>query len=418
MLPGQFDFENITFKDSRVVGFDLETPENENAAIAVMSMDGGRIRNVTVSNIVSENMKAAFYVLIGNRQVNRDSRSPHYDNYKPYMPGSIENLTLDRITATDTTIPSWIIGFNGIPVGHNTLVRQPVKNVVISDLSITANSVVNANQIPLFVPERQAEYPRAMMFGGMPACGLPAYGLFARRVDGLSVTNLRFSVAGDTDARSAFRYVDVVFDKAEGLSEPLEKLAFEDGIRMFSIDDYIKAGYTVTKLDIAQTRNLDFHRELPASGIIPAWGGSDVNRLVTTPVRRQGERSLKVQTGNNMWNSSYLVIFTGLDNNVPVPASSPLIGKKFVVSAWVYLETPVLDPAAGPSIGVAYIQSPETYTRMYLPVNASLNQWTQLVTPIYTIEEGHDRFNITVMGGNIPGTVAYFTNIEVYELTQ
>ena len=103
---------------------------------------------------------------------------------------------------------------------------------------------------------------------------------------------------------------------------------------------------------------------------------------------------------------------------MPIPTGSPLIGKMFVVSAWVYLETPVLDPAAGPAIGVTYIQSPETFVRMYLPPNAPLRQWIQIITPIYTIQEGHDRFNVAVLGGNIPGTIVYFTDIEVYELRE
>ena len=180
------------------------------------------------------------------------------------------------------------------------------------------------------------------------------------------------------------------------------------------LDSLKKDGYTLTKLDLNTTRNLNFH-DLGASGAIRSWGGSEVRQVVTTPARVQGEKSLKIQTGNNLWNSCFFHIY-GMDT--PIPAGSPHIGKMFVVSAWVYLENAIDDPAEGPYLSMTYIQNPETRVRTFLPEKAPVNRWIQIVTPIYTVAEGHGRFNIVVNGGYVMRTTLYFANFEVYQLTR
>jgi hypothetical protein len=74
----------------------------------------------------------------------------------------------------------------GVP-GH------PVHDIALDSISI--ETVADDGPIADPVPEVEADYPRATMFGR-----LPARGLYARHVEGLGLRDVRF-LGGDGDGR-------------------------------------------------------------------------------------------------------------------------------------------------------------------------------------------------------------------------
>ena len=88
------------------------------------------------------------------------------------------------------------------PSSVTGIVGHPVEDVVLDGISITTIATEQA-AMDAAVPECEADYPRATMFGD-----LPARGLFARHVDGLDLRGVRFA-GGDGDARPAIVTDDV-----------------------------------------------------------------------------------------------------------------------------------------------------------------------------------------------------------------
>ena len=81
-----------------------------------------------------------------------------------------------------------------------------VNGVTLRNVKITCRGGGTAEDRTRPVPEVAGKYPDSHMFG----CVLPAYGLYARHVDGLSLENVSFTLRpGSADAREPFVADDV-----------------------------------------------------------------------------------------------------------------------------------------------------------------------------------------------------------------
>jgi hypothetical protein len=88
---------------------------------------------------------------------------------------------------------------------------HPVENIVFSDVSVTFPGGGTAEEAARTdIPDLRDTYPEYYMFGV-----LPAYGLFAQHVRGLSLNNVRFDLAAP-DMRPATVYKDVKELKESG----------------------------------------------------------------------------------------------------------------------------------------------------------------------------------------------------------
>ena len=162
------------------------------AGISMSMVDGARFENVVVSNVVIRDAVTPLFLRLGNR--GRGQPVP--------TPGTLSNVVFSNIVATGGTLASSI---TGLP-GHR------VQGVTLSDIDITmAGGAAEAG--PADVPEVPGDYPHAPMFGP-----LPAYGLYVRHVDGLTLRNVRLRAAAP-DARPAILVDDVTGLDADAASE-------------------------------------------------------------------------------------------------------------------------------------------------------------------------------------------------------
>jgi polygalacturonase len=178
------DFRNITFTNA-VIFHSPRLYRAPTAAISMSMVDGATFENVIVSNVVIRDAHTPLFLRLGNR--GRGQKTP--------TPGVLRNVVFSNIVATGGTLASSITGLPG----------HPVRDVTLSDIDITMVGGQSEATVR-DVPEAEADYPHAPMFGP-----LPAHGLYVRHAEGVTLRNVRLRV-GAADARPA-----AVFDEVRDL---------------------------------------------------------------------------------------------------------------------------------------------------------------------------------------------------------
>ncbi len=140
------------------------------AGIALEVVDGGSLDRVTISNITVLGQTAPLFIRLGNR-----ARPFKKDMPKPGV-GTLRNVVISNIVATDATRIGCSI--TGQP-GH------PVQNVTLSNIKLRFAGGGTAADALRAIPELPRKYPECTMFGV-----LPAYGLYCRHVDGLTLRDV------------------------------------------------------------------------------------------------------------------------------------------------------------------------------------------------------------------------------------
>lgn len=182
------DFSNIAFTNSAVFGDGDIRPIS---GVALEAVDGARLRGVSVSNISMRRVKAALFLRAGDR-----SRP------QPGAPASrLEDVVIDNIVAVDATVPSSI---TGIPA-------SAVENVTVRGVRINIEGGAEPWPPGRQVPEREAAYPDATMFGP-----LPAHGLYLRHARGIRLRDVHF-LCERPDGRPPLITEDVSDLEIEGL---------------------------------------------------------------------------------------------------------------------------------------------------------------------------------------------------------
>jgi polygalacturonase len=154
--------------------------------IALETVDGGYLEDVTISNItMREVFSSVFFLRLGDR-----ARGP---NQPP--PGTLRRIHIDNVVAYNCDpIYSSIIA--GVP-GHD------IEDLRLSNIRIVYQGGGPASLATSRPAEMEKEYPEPRMFGH-----IPAYGFFIRHVTGLEMENIHISYM-DPDARPAFILEDV-----------------------------------------------------------------------------------------------------------------------------------------------------------------------------------------------------------------
>jgi polygalacturonase len=154
--------------------------------LAIESVDGGLIEDVAITNLTMRDIvNAPIFVRLGSR-----ARGP--DNPPA---GVIKRLRISNVIASNVDSRHGVL-VSGIP-GH------PIEDLGLSDVRIAYQGGGSPADAALDPPEKENEYPEPDMFGN-----IPAYGLYARHVNGLTVRDVQFTV-DKADARPAVRLDDV-----------------------------------------------------------------------------------------------------------------------------------------------------------------------------------------------------------------
>ncbi|MFK7809836.1 MAG: glycoside hydrolase family 28 protein [Saprospiraceae bacterium] len=192
-------FKNITIENIKVF-------DTFRSAIAIESVDGGTIENVLVNNIKATNTGNAIFIRLAKRSKVRPA-------------GKIKNVTLRNIKAEicferpdyayDIRGPNLPFFHNIFPASITGIPGNSVENVVLENIEIIYpgrgnNGLANMPVSRLEeVPEKVRDYPEFSMFGE-----LPAWGLYVRHVDELTMRNIRLEIKAP-DYRPAFVFDDV-----------------------------------------------------------------------------------------------------------------------------------------------------------------------------------------------------------------
>lgn len=169
------DFRNIIFSN-------IVIRDTNGGGLKLISMDGCRMENVLVENVIMDNVSGPIFIRLG-------ARLRRYFADQPERPvGIIRGLTIRNIR-----VSVWEEGFllygkyprkaglivTGVP-GH------PVEDVTFDDVRIVFPGGGNCSTAP--VPEQEAEYPEFPAFHP-----LPCWGLFLRHVRGIRFRGCEFS---------------------------------------------------------------------------------------------------------------------------------------------------------------------------------------------------------------------------------
>lgn len=177
-------FENIRISDCYIYN-------TNNGGIKLLTVDGAHLRNIEISDITMVDVKTPILLRLGSRlsvfRKGRDVQQPTGTFEKVV----IRNVKAEASANAQLKPPSGIL-ITGVP-GHY------IKDVTLENISIRlagGGTAVHARQE---VPEAIDKYPEVKTFGPL----VPAYGIWARHVKGLTLNNISF-VLDSNDVRPAF----------------------------------------------------------------------------------------------------------------------------------------------------------------------------------------------------------------------
>jgi polygalacturonase len=175
-------FQNITVEDCRVGRSSQPAPLPDHpqgrppiTAVAIECTDGGTASGLRIRDITAdEGVFCPLFICLGNR---------HHTGIpgKVVTAGTLDDIHVARLQATGGPYPIIIAGYPG----------HPVRNVTLEEIEFQQLGGLRADQILKQVPEVSDQYPEITMFTRGTNRHLPAWGLWARHVEGLTLRNCR-----------------------------------------------------------------------------------------------------------------------------------------------------------------------------------------------------------------------------------
>ena len=175
-------FRNIRISDCDFSGCRM-------GVIKLLTVDGGILEDVHISNITMNNVEGPIFIRLGNRgrQYDKPTEQIYSTDVKAEGApvGSVRNIRIRNITATVTGDVKERQGImiSGIP-GHK------IEDVVLENLDITFTGNGTAQEAEIVVPEDIARYPEQFFFGV-----LPSWGMYLRHVDGMVLKDVDLSLS-------------------------------------------------------------------------------------------------------------------------------------------------------------------------------------------------------------------------------
>jgi hypothetical protein len=187
-------FENIVFGNCSIYGTRI-------AGIALLSVDGGRLDGVTISNIAMRNTAVPIFLRLGDRA------RPFAAGMPRPGAGTLANVRISGVEASGASAAGCLL--TGIP-------DHALENVTLEGIRIAFAGGGYAAAAAREVPELPEAYPSQSNFGAM----MPAYGLFCRHARNLALRDLDFRTA-KPDARPGLVCEDVEGLALSGAALPL-----------------------------------------------------------------------------------------------------------------------------------------------------------------------------------------------------
>jgi polygalacturonase len=186
------NFENISISNCSIYG---------TRGISLLSVDGGTVENVTIANISMRDSYAVIVMRLGERM--RPYNVP--EGKRPNGPGKIKNISIDNLQAINVTESNDFI--SGIP-GHY------IEDITLSNININFIGGGKKEDSAVKLPEDIDGYPKAKMFGI-----LPAYGMYIRHARNLTLDNIQYNYQ-NVDYRSVLVCEDVEHITIDKLQAP------------------------------------------------------------------------------------------------------------------------------------------------------------------------------------------------------
>ncbi len=155
--------------------------------LALESVDGGLLEDVTIDNITMRDItNAPIFLRLGSRV-----RGPQ----ETTTVGQLRRIIISNVVVYNAS-PRYGSIISGIP-GHD------IEDLKLSNIRIYYQGGGTKEQAALEPPEKENDYPEPNMFGE-----IPAYGFFIRHVKGIEMNNVEVSFMKE-DLRPAFRLSEV-----------------------------------------------------------------------------------------------------------------------------------------------------------------------------------------------------------------
>jgi polygalacturonase len=206
------------FKHVRVKN--IKIYDTYRSAIALESVDGGTLEDITIENIKATNTGNAIFIRLGHRKTEAaigKVRNIKISNVKVEVPAGKPDKGYE-MEGPEVTYPH-----NVFPASITGLPGHPVENVTLENISITYEGGGN-KQVAHFgldslqkVPEKAGDYPEFSMFGE-----LPCWGLYVRHATGIQLKNIKLQYRKE-DFRPALIFDDVQQLQVQGLQVPTAK---------------------------------------------------------------------------------------------------------------------------------------------------------------------------------------------------
>jgi hypothetical protein len=166
----------------------IEAPDERGirGGVSLQCVDGGRLSEVTLSNLKVTGARAPISIRLGDRR--RANR--------PAGAGLLRNVVIENFTATLPHHKDWSSTIAGLP-------GYCIENILLTNLDITVLGTQSGERASKVVDEVPDKYPDAQMFGD-----LPSYGFYCRHVRGVAFANVRVRCA-NADGRPAIVCDDV-----------------------------------------------------------------------------------------------------------------------------------------------------------------------------------------------------------------
>ena len=183
-------FGTASYGSFKNVTFDTNTVESaDKAAMAVESVDGADISNITFKNITFKDVGSPIFIILGDR-----GETPASDVHKI---GTIDGIHFENITGSNLRY-NWASPISGFTKDGTT---YKLKNLSFVNVLITNKG--GLGNVPADPPEYVGQYPDPNLWGNMPA-----YGFFIRHAEGVTLTSSTPLVAG-SDSRPGIVQRDV-----------------------------------------------------------------------------------------------------------------------------------------------------------------------------------------------------------------
>lgn len=206
-----------------LVSFDagITKPNTGVSGIALEVVDGGFMEQISITNIVMQDIQTPLFIRRGDRTKNKEGK-----------PGHLRDVIISQIVATSQSrISSSITGVPGMRV----------ENVIIKDIIFNLKGGGRVADAETVVYEAIKDYPECRMFGAI----LPSYGFFIRHANNITFDNIQLRSHTDSEERYAIVADDVNLLRIMNsvIEPPKSKLAvfkFNASSRVMLLNNTIK----------------------------------------------------------------------------------------------------------------------------------------------------------------------------------